>query len=705
MDSDGRYYQAVKLAELNGVATSYLDWDGNQVEVPMATLMKTLSALGLPVTVSSTAQALEDEITHSEDKPWLQTLPPTLVVRKDDWHEFWIHVNDGQQIKAWYQLEDGTTGELPQLDRPVPPREVGGVLRGRATFQIPGTLPLGYHRVFAQVDNSSEVSSPLIVVPGAIPTTVPGAPKRMWGITAQSYSITARNSWGVGDAADLADLVAIAAGKGAQFLLVNPLHAGQNKTPMESSPYRPVSRQWHNLNYIRPEDIPEYGALPDGWRDHVETLRKTADSKEFQFLDRDATWDAKRMALKLIFRLKRSLRRQAAFEAFSFDGGQALEDYATWAALTDSENADDNAQSPPDKNSPEVTKFVEENQETIEFYKWCQWVAQEQLEAPNRLAHELGMKIGLMADLAVGVHPEGADVWSQPHLYAKKAHVGAPPDMYSPKGQTWAQPPYNPTKLAQAGYEPYIRAIRTALSISSALRVDHVMGLFRLWWIPEGGSPAEGTYVSYDHEALVGILLLEAERSGAILIGEDLGTVEPWVRDYLAARGVLGTSVLWFEKDEDGWPLHPDQYRKQVLATVNTHDLPPSAGYLAGIHTDLRAKLGLLTDPVDVVRRQDKLEKQRMKDRLADHGLSTDEEELVTSLQRYVGRTSAQLVAVSLADVVGESRPQNMPGTSDEYPNWRIPLGNRVGDRIYLEELAQREDYDPLFQAISDEMS
>ena len=299
------------------------------------------------------------------------------------------------------------------------------------------------------------------------------------------------------------------------------------------------------------------------------------------------------------------------------------------------------------------------------------------------------MRIGVMHDLAVGVHPEGADAWSLPDVLARGIGVGAPPDMYNQQGQNWSQPPWRPDALARAGYLPYRDMLRTVLRHAGAIRIDHIIGLFRLWWIPEGAGAGDGAYVTYDHDALVGILCLEAARAGAVVIGEDLGNVEPWVRDYLSDRGVLGTSVMWFEQ-RDGRPLPPEKYRRLALATVTTHDLPPTAGYLADEHVAIRERLGLLTEPVAVVRRQAEAERESFLDLLDDRGLLSEdpsEREVVEAMHRLMMRTPSVLVGVALVDAVGERRAQNQPGTSDEYPNWRVPLADGAGHLVTVDEL------------------
>jgi 4-alpha-glucanotransferase len=339
--------------------------------------------------------------------------------------------------------------------------------------------------------------------------------------------------------------------------------------------------------YLRVEDIREVGYMPSTDRALVEwqaeAMRGLDTSPEP--LDRDAVWEAKKSALETVFEQPRSRARQAQFEAFCLREGEGLVDFATWCALAERYGLPmstwpDLARDP---RSEAVRQIRDEMSDRVEFYMWLQWCLDEQLAAAQRTALAAGMPIGIVHDLAVGVHPEGAETWTLAGVLARDVTVGAPPDAFNQQGQDWSQPPWRPDRLAELGYAPFRDMIRTVLRHAGGVRVDHVIGLFRLWWVPSGLSPAEGTYVTYDHEAMIGILALEAHRSGAFVVGEDLGTVEPWVRDYLRDRGVLGTSILWFERNWDtGRPLPPEEWRELSLATVTTHDLPPTAGYLAG---------------------------------------------------------------------------------------------------------------------------
>ena len=301
----------------------------------------------------------------------------------------------------------------------------------------------------------------------------------------------------------------------------------------------------------------------------------------------------------------------------------------------------------------------------------------------------------------------GSDVWSLPRAFAQGVAVGAPPDMYNQHGQDWSQPPWRPDALRDMACAPLRDMVRTVLRHAGGLRVDHVMGLFRLWWIPEGNDPANGTYVRFDHEAMVGILMLEAYRAGAVVVGEDLGNVEPWVRGYLAERGILGTSVLWFETYGDGTFKQPWDLRRETLVTVDTHDLPPAAGYLALEHVDLRSRLGVLTEPVDKVRDDAERERERMLARLREHGLigeEATEQEIVEAMHRYIAKSPGELLAIALVDAVGERRAQNVPGTNNEYSNWRVPLADGANEVVLIEDLSGNSRLNSLIDAFTTQL-
>ncbi len=521
--------------------------------------------------------------------------------------------------------------------------------------------------------------------------------RRSWGFAVQLYSVRSRASWGHGDLHDLADLAVWSGGElGADFVLVNPLHAAEPLPPVSPSPYLAMSRHQISPLYLRVEDIGEYQGLSAGDRGRVEALaaRLRAASTTAALIDRDAVWTAKRAALELIRTVPLTASRRADFDAFLARDRRAIGDWAAWCAIAEVHGPD--WRSWPagltDPGSAEVTELRRTLGDRIEFHAWLQWLAAEQLAAAQQAARRAGMRIGVITDLAVGAHPGGADAWARQDVVVPGISVGAPPDEFNQRGQNWTLPPWHPGWLAAQGGRPLAELIAANTRTAGGLRVDHVMGLARLWWIPAGMSPDLGTYGRYDHELMGGVLAAEAARADALAIGEDLGTVEPWLRKFLAGRHLLGTSMLWFERRADGTPRRPGGWRRGCLAMVGTHDMPPAAAFLTGEQVTIRAKLGLLTQPEAEERAVAQAEmagwlKMLAREDLLPRHSRPSPEEFTTALYGYLTRTPAVLVGVSLAEAAGEQRPQNMPGTVDEYPNWRIPLTDADGQPVLLDDL------------------
>ncbi len=697
--------ELVELAHAHGVATEYWDWQGQHVVASRRTVLTILQALGV---TASTDDAIAAALVEARERPWRRVLPDATVVREGAVTRVPVHVEHGSPVQVRVELEDGGVRELEQEDRWVDPRQVNGRLIGEVSFLLPTDLPLGWHRLRARYP-VGEADRPLVVTPAVLTLPEPVASGRGWGFMTQLYSVRSQQSWGLGDLADLAELADWSGRRlGASFVQVNPLHAAEPIPPMEPSPYLPTSRRFFNPIYLRVEDIREIGYLPATdravieWQAEEVRVLNTAPGE----LDRDQVWEAKRVALETVFALPRSPARQASFEAFCAREGQGLIDFATWCALAERYGLP--AETWPahalDPRSRAVDELRSELALRVEFFMWLQWCMDEQLAAVQRIAVQAGMPIGVVHDLAVGVHPYGADAWGLGGVLGRGVTVGAPPDAFNQQGQDWSQPPWRPDRLAELGYAPYRDMLRTLLRHCGALRIDHIVGLFRLWWVPRGGTAADGTYVRYDHEALVGILALEAHRAGAFVIGEDLGTVEPWARDYLRERGLLGTSILWFEKDPVGRPLRPQAWRELCLATVTTHDLPPTSGYLAGEHIELRDRLGLLTRPVAEETAIDEADREAVLAQLRELGLLAEpstERDKVEALHRFLTMTPARLIGVSLADAVGDRRAMNQPGTDEEYPNWRLPLADGVGTPVLLEDMMQSIRAVSLARAVS----
>ena len=685
--------ELVELAAAYGVATEYWDWQGGYVRVPAATIIAVLRALGVP---AGTAEQARAALAEHQAERWRRMLPPCVVTQAGHALALQVHVPRGAPVRVWVELEGGgLQHDLRQREHWVDPMQVDGRLVGEVMFELPGDLPLGWHGLHARSGERQQVV-PLVVTPQrlALPSTL--GDRRVWGFQVQLYATRSRHSWGFGDLADLAELAAWSALElGAGYVLVNPLHAAEPVSPVDPSPYLPTTRRFVNPLYLRVEAIPEFGYLPAEARSRIDALAaELRDGNEVDgLIDRDAVWAAKWAALELVSRVPRGPGRQAAYDAFLAREGQRLVDFATWCALVEEYGPVWTDWPPPlrDPRSPVVAEAGERLAARVDFYCWLQWLADEQLAAAGRVAVEAGMPLGVVHDLAVGVHSAGADTWALQDVLARGVSVGAPPDAFNQQGQDWTQPPWRPDRLAETGYAAYRDMLRAVLRHAGGIRVDHVIGLFRLWWIPADAPPSAGTYVRYDHDALIGILALEAHRAGAVVVGEDLGTVEPWVREYLQERGILGTSILWFERDDAGRPRCPEQWRELCLATVTTHDLPPTAGYLAGEHIALRDRLGLLTRPVEQERALDAAEQVAWRELLVELGLlrpGAGEQEVVEALHRFLTRTPARLLGVALPDAVGDRRTQNQPGTTREYPNWQVPLADPAGRPVLLEDLA-----------------
>jgi 4-alpha-glucanotransferase len=690
---------AVSLAGLAGrfgVATDYRDWTGRRVAVPEATVVAVLAAFGV---AAATETERAEALTACDRAYWARPLPPTIVGRAGAATQFWVHVTHGDPAEVWLRLEDGSARHgVRQVDNFTPPFELDGRQVGEASFVLPADLPLGYHRVHLR-SGDRESDTALIVTPDWLGLPERLGARRIWGLAVQLYSVRSAQSWGVGDLTDLTDLAVWSASvHGAGYLLVNPLHAAAPGTPMEPSPYLPTSRRFVNPLYLRVEVITEFAALRKrgrvrrlgaGVREHAGTL---------DVIDRDTAWGAKRAALRLVYRAPRSAGRELAYAAYRAREAAALDDFAVWCALAEKYGGDwhDWPESLQHPGADGVAAFAAAHADAVDFHRWLQWQLDEQLAAAQTHAAAAGMSLGIMADLAVGVHPDGADAWALQDVLARGVTAGAPPDEFNQLGQDWSQPPWRPDRLDEQEYQPFRALIRSALRHAGGVRIDHIIGLFRLWWVPAGAPPTQGTYVRYDHEAMMGIVALEAHRAGAVVVGEDLGTVEPWVRDYLRARGVLGTSILWFELDRDGGagptpvPLPAERWRECCLSSVTTHDLPPTAGYLVREHVLLRHFLGLLTRPVEEELAAAEAELAAWLAELRRVGLlgtHADLDATVLALYEYLGRTPSRLLGLALTDAVGDRRTQNQPGTIDEYPNWRVPLSGPDGRPVLLEDV------------------
>ena len=692
-----------ELADRFGISTQFYDWKGRHTQVGEQTVIAILAEFGVDASTPERARAAVQRV---RDDHWRRIVQPCVVLRAGQEGRVDVHVPAGAPVSLRIVGEDGNDHLPWQVDNWNPDRPIDGRMIGEATFGIPGNLPLGYHELIVTIgthdaDGSAAdggihttATSTIIVTPNRV-----GLPRRMgasrvWGYAAQLYSVRSHHSWGLGDLTDLADLCTWSASQGAGYLLTNPLHAAEVTGRMEPSPYLPSSRLFVNPIYIRPELIAEYHDLDQYDASIIESLRTTTlDDDPQALLDRDRTWQAKSQALELIHRVDMSASRRMAFTAFRVARGRRLEDFATWCLLSELHGSDwhDWPAELHDPHGAAVARVRREHADRIDFHMWLQWIADQQLSTVQSSGTDAGMPVGLICDLAVGVNGSGADAWMLNGLFAREMNVGAPPDPFNQAGQDWVQPPMRPDVLEQMAYAPLREMVSSALRHAGGVRIDHIMGLFRLWWVPRGLGPRHGAYVRYNHEAMVGVVALEAYRAGALVIGEDLGTVEPWVRDHLASRGILGTSIMWFETGPDGRPRQPQQWREHAMSSVTSHDLPPTSSYLRGDHVELRDRLGLLTESVDEERENARRERETWLASLRQQGVleadEDDPEQVTLAMHTLLTRTPSKVINATLTDAVGDPRTQNLPGTEDEYPNWRVPLSGPDGEPVYLEDL------------------
>lgn len=705
----------IRLAKACGVSTSYFDQLGEYVEIRDEVLVAVLASLGVD---ASNPAAISKSLLETECRKRDQLVAPTILSLTDRVTTVPLRCKASSLISITITLEDGTAYHS-DLAAQVRARKESD-FDDQLELDLPQDLPIGYHTLTVVVGGLRRTAT-IIVAPPRIELPQAVRERQRWGWMTQMYSVRSAESWGVGDYGDLRLLLRDAGEQsGADFMLINPIHAGAPVPPLQPSPYLPESRRFLNVTYIRPQDIPEYAELGESELAEVTALHDSvaAQNDSVEPMDINASWDAKRKALRIIFDQPRSREREAAFDAFKHAAGPDLDAFATWCLAFEQWGAPWEENSwfyRMSKTSPEVADLVREHHDDFEFQRWMQWIADEQVGAAQRAAKDSGMAVGLMQDMAVGVHALGADVWWSPERFADGVTVGAPPDFYNQLGQDWGQPPFSPQYLERTGYKVYREMVHNMFAHAGALRIDHVLGLFRLWWIPRGRTARDGAYVTYNHEVMLSVLAIEATRANGVVIGEDLGTVPEYVSKILADHGVLGTAVEWFLREDNspnaGDPYAPpSEYREYALASVTTHDLPPTAGYLKLEHVDLRERLNLLNEPAEQFRAEVQAEVDSMLNLLVSGGYlpqpvadalhennpvnsdaGVDREaviqRVVEAMHAMLLDTPSVLVQAALVDGVGEHRTQNQPGTGWEYPNWRVPLADEYGNVVHTDEV------------------
>ena len=703
-----------ELCRLAGIALRYEDIWGKTHEASRSTLLALLQAMDVIRDESGIADALAQRAARA----WRQITPPVAVFCEEAApYRLVLHFPETARAEtvAWrLALETGETrqgefqpSQLEQLDA----GESGGVRYIEVAFDWRERLPTGYHRFVAGPPEGASAgaasfgagATSLIITPSRcyLPAALDGS-GRTWGAAAQLYSVRSARNWGIGDYTDLAVLVDQWARRGAGVMGVNPLHALYPHNPAHASPYSPSSRRFLNVLYIDVEATEDFSECEEARAQvHAADFQaRLAAARASELVDYPAVAALKLPVLQRIYRhfrehhLRGESARARAFRAFQAAGGAALRQHALFDALQQRfHEADAGVWGFPvwpeayrDPRSAEVARYAETHVERVEFHEYLQWLADRQLGHAAEQARAIGMEVGLYADLAVSIDSAGAEAWSNQDCYVLGATLGAPPDEINLNGQNWGLPPLHPERLRDAAYLPFIELLRANMRHAGALRIDHVMGLARLFWIPRGRDGADGAYVAYPFDDLLGVVALESHRNRCLVIGEDLGTVPDEVRAGLARTGVLSYRLLFFERAASGNFQAPADYPVDALVAASTHDLPTLAGYWEGYDLQLRQALALypsedVREAQIVGRAQDRarLVLALEHERLLPEGLSAATPtplgaDALRAIQVYLARSPARVLIVQLEDVLGVREQTNLPGTTDEHHNWRRKL-------------------------------
>ncbi|MFL5379993.1 MAG: 4-alpha-glucanotransferase [Myxococcales bacterium] len=669
-----------RLADLVGILPEYLDQSGTETRVTSdRTRVAILGALGID---AHDEAACEAELARLAEEDRKTPLDPVAVAGEGP---IIVGVRSPESFRdapfeLLLTLEEGET------------RRQEGRLRADGAIALPA-LPIGYHTVKLRV-RDVEAEQLLVVAPSRCthPSEVL-AGQRGVGITLQLYSVVSERNQGIGDFTDLASIARWAGAHGASFVGVNPLHALRN-APGEISPYSPLTRLFKNPIYLDVEAVPELAQS-----EAARTLLRSPQVREAlaSLRSGERVDHARAFAIKMsiLGELHRSFsalpegsERKRAYRAFVAAEEPELTRFATFQALD--AHFGDRRPWPEEYRAPEssaVQTFARTNVAAIDLHRYLQFEIDRQLASVASAATQSRLRLGLYQDLAIGSAPGGSDTWAFPGLFVTRAAIGAPPDGYSKEGQNWGLPPIDPRALRAGRYRYFIRLVRNALRHAGALRIDHAVGLFRQFWIPQGLSGREGAYVRFPAEDLLGILALESRRRMAIVVGEDLGTVPAEVPPALHARGVLSSRVLYFERDERGRFLRASEYERDSLTTANTHDMPTLEGFFRGRDIAIKREVGLIASDEEARRaREDRRrEKRELFRRLASEGVlpeaggEPEASQVRAAIHAFLERTPASLVGISLDDLLGEEEPVNVPGVApDKFESWTRKLGEPV---------------------------
>ncbi|ARJ41622.1 4-alpha-glucanotransferase [Pantoea alhagi] len=674
--------QLEKDANAAGIAASYINAKGEPEAIGAETRQLLLKAMGFPRAASQAP------------------LPPVKVFSG---RQKRVMAPDGSGQFHWeLQTEQGKMYQ--------------GEAQGGEAFALPPRLPQGYHQL-TLTQGKKQWACRVIIAPQRCYEPQPLLEgKKLWGACVQLYTLRSARNWGIGDFGDLSEMLMQIADRGGDFIGLNPIHSLYPAIPESASPYSPSSRRWMNIIYIDVERVPDFqqSAAAQRWWKKKETQRRVEAARQSDWVDYSAVNQLKIEGLRLAWAQFSERDEQDEtrrhFADFVSAGGESLYSQAAYDALHAAMLQQDGQswgwpawpEAYRRADSEAVQQFCRKNQDEIYFWLWLQWLANRQFDECWQVCQQRGMSVGLYRDLAVGVAEGGAETWCDPELYCLQASVGAPPDILGPLGQNWGLPPMDPHVMAARAYQPFIEMLRANMASCGALRIDHVMSLLRLWWIPYGMTANHGAYISYPVDDLLAILALESRRNRCMVIGEDLGTVPQEIIGKLRRSGIYSWKVLYFEQESADRYRAPQQWPRQSMASGATHDLPTLRGFWSAGDLTLGEELGLYPDKVVLKGLYENRERQKqaLLNALHEQGcvpkkLGKRAEKLVMSpelnrgMLRYIADSGSALLGLQPEDWLDMEQPVNVPGTVDQYPNWRRKLSHTLDEMFSDERINQ----------------
>lgn len=704
-----------QLAELVGFHKNYTNSFGSFQTPKHEALESLLNAMGYNLTCDA---ILAEQIKALKEKQWQCITPSTHIIKSNDVDPFISislkkhHQSDQDQtVNIEIKTEQGKlfnqTFEIVTLKK-LETKQLSDITFYKYQLQLP-KLPEGYHQLSIVYGNQIDKCH-LIVAPEKCFSAEEAHTQKMWGYTAQLYSLRSSNNFGMGDFNDLNNLIINAAKQGASTIGLNPLHPLYQNNPAHISPYSPTSRCFINTLYIDVKSVPNFSTCVKAKElfNSADFQAKLVQNQSSELIDYPAVSELKHMILNVLFEdfvsssTLTNISNKQAFDVFVKDQGKDLLTLATFEALYEHfkgvTSSDYNWKTWPvayqTPTTNEVKAFQQSHAKRIHYFMYLQWLAHEQLTAASNLTSASGMPIGLYLDLAVGCDGAGVDVWSNQDVYVSGASIGAPPDAMNTLGQNWGLTPMNPVALKEQGYLPLVKALRSNMQYAGALRIDHILGLMRQYWVAPGMAAHEGVYITFPLEDILSIIALESRRANCVVIGEDLGTVPEGFGEIMAKSGLLSYKVLYFERWwETGLFKRPEEYPSQSIVTISTHDLPTLAGWWSG--RDLTWKQALNLYPDDEMKNNE--QSARIKDRhfliaaLKDLGVLLPEDmnektleitptKLNMAIQTYIAKTSSHIQLIPLEDALELTEQVNIPGTVDEHPNWCQKLPTTLED-------------------------